>query len=117
MSIVEDYVWIYPYVVLTNDPYPPLGNLKGVTVRKFAQIATFSVIMPGVEIGENALVGACTCVRKDVPPEQVIVGNPGVDKCSVRDLRDDKGNQIYPWKDHLKDYRGYPWQVKNDFQI
>lgn len=52
MSIIEDYVWIYPFVVLTNDPYPPMGDLKGVTVRKFAQIATFSVIMPGVEIGE-----------------------------------------------------------------
>jgi len=87
-----------------------MAELKGVCVRKFAQIATMSVIMPGVEIGENALIGASTCVRKDVPPERVIVGNPGIDKCSVREIKDSEGNQIYPWKDYLKDYRGYPWQ-------
>jgi acetyltransferase-like isoleucine patch superfamily enzyme len=112
LSNIEDFVWIYPYVVLTNDP--PHGKLKGVIVRKFAQIATRATIMPGIEIGENALIGACTLVRKNVPPERVIVGNPGKDICSVRDLKDEKGNCLYPWKDFLKDYRGYPWQQKND---
>jgi acetyltransferase-like isoleucine patch superfamily enzyme len=110
LSIIEDYVWIYPYVVLTNDPYPPMGNLRGVRVCKYAQIATSSVIMPGLEIGENALIGANTLVRKNVPPERVVVGNPGKDLCSVRDLRNDKDEQIYPWKEYLRDYRGYPWQ-------
>jgi len=117
MSNIEDYVWIYPYVVLTNDPYPPMGVLKGVTIRKFAQVATSSVVMPGVEIGENALIGAQSLVRKDVPAERVIVGVPGKDICSVRDLKDDKGNQIYPWKEHLKDFRGYPWQREEDFEV
>lgn len=111
-SIIEDYVWIYPYVVLTNDPYPPMGNLKGVRIRKYAQVATSSVILPGVEIGEDALIGAGTVVRKDVDPERVVVGVPGKDICSVQDLRDENGNQIYPWRDYLKDYRGYPWQKK-----
>jgi acetyltransferase-like isoleucine patch superfamily enzyme len=110
LSNIEDFVWIYPYVVLTNDPYPPHGKLKGVTVRKFAQIATHATIMPGIEIGENALVGAGAVVRKNVPPERVIVGNPGKDICSVRDLKDEEGNCLYPWKDFLKNYRGYPWQ-------
>lgn len=111
LSVIEDYVWIYPYVVLTNDPYPPMANLQGVKVRRFAQIATSSVVMPGVEIGENALIGAQTLVRKDVPPERVVVGVPGKDICSVRDLKDGKGNFLYPWKDSLKDFRGYPWQI------
>lgn len=111
-SIIEDYVWIYPYVILTNDPYPPMGKLKGVTVKKFAQIATGAIIMPGLTIGINALIGAASLVRKDVPDEMVVVGNPGKELCSVRDLKDDSGNQIYPWKDYLKDYRGYPWQIK-----
>lgn len=117
MSTIEDYVWIYPYVVLTNDPYPPMGVLKGVTIRKFAQVATSTVVMPGVEIGENALIGAQSLVRKDVPAERVIVGVPGKDICSVRDLKDDQGNVIYPWKEHLKDFRGYPWQNKEDFEV
>ena len=111
-ATIEDYVWIYPYVVLTNDPFPPMGNLKGVTVRQYAQICTSSVIFPGVEIGENALIGAATSVRKNVSPERVIVGALGKDIGSVRDLKDDKGEQIYPWKEYLKDYRGYPWQTK-----
>lgn len=112
LSDIRDFVWIYPYVVLTNDPYPPMGKLKGVIVREYAQVATSSVIMPGVTIGINALVGAKTLVRKNVPEEAVVVGNPGKIICSVRELKDDNGNQIYPWKDYLKDFRGYPWQKK-----
>ena len=116
-SIIEDYVWIYPYVVLTNDPYPPMGVLKGVTVKRFAQIATSSVIMPGITIGENALIGASSMVNRDVEPEKVIVGVPGKPICSVRDLKNDLGEQIYPWKEYLKDFRGYPWQNVEDYEI
>lgn len=112
LSQIEDFVWIYPYVVLTNDPFPPMGKLKGVTVRRYAQICTSSVVFPGVEIGENALIGANTSVRKDVPLERVIVGNPGKDICSVRDLKDGSGNQLYPWRDYLEENRGYPWQIE-----
>lgn len=112
LSTIEDYVWIYPNVILTNDPYPPMGDLRGVTVREYAQIATSSVIMPGVEIGKNALIGASTQVKKDVKPERVVVGVPGRDICSVRDLRDGNGKQIYPWKEYLTDFRNYPWQKK-----
>lgn len=109
-SIIENYVWIYPYVVLTNDPYPPMGKLKGVTLKEYSQVATLSVVMPGVTVGINALVGANSLVRKDVPDESVYVGNPGKIICSIRDLKDDTGNQIYPWKEYLTDFRGYPWQ-------
>lgn len=115
-SVLEDYVWIYPYVVLTNDPYPPMGVLKGVTVKKYAQIATSSVIMPGITIGENALIGASSMVNRDVKPEKVIIGVPGKAICSVQDLKNNLGEQIYPWKDYLKDFRGYPWQNVEDFE-
>ena len=111
-SIIEDYAWIYPYVVLTNDPHPPVYSPKGVTIKKYAVISTSSVIMPGIVIGENALVGAHSVVTKNVDDEMLVVGNPAKVRCSVRDIRDENGNQIYPWKDHLKEYRGYPWQIK-----
>ncbi|WP_419393376.1 hypothetical protein [Cytobacillus praedii] len=110
-SVIENYVWIYPYVVLTNDPYPPIGELKGVTIKQYAQIATSSVILPGVIVGENSLIGAYTLVRKNVLPERVIVGVPGKDMCSVRELLNDKKERIYPWREYLKDFRGYPWQL------
>ncbi|MCL2336171.1 MAG: N-acetyltransferase [Firmicutes bacterium] len=114
MSIIDDYVWIYPYVVLTNAPYPPMGELKGVTVKQFAQVCTSAVILPGLTIGENALIGAGAVVTKDVLSERVVLGNPGKDICSVRDLRNEKGKQIYPWKDFLSVYRGYPWQKEEN---
>lgn len=113
-SIIEDYAWIYPYVVLTNDPHPPVYNPKGVTIKKYAVIATSSVILPGIVIGENALVGAHSVVTKNVDAEMLVVGNPAKVRCNVREIRDENGNQIYPWKDHLKENRGYPWQIKGD---
>lgn len=113
LSKIEDYVWIYPYVVLTNDPYPPMGELKGVVVKEYAQIATAAIVLPGVVIGKNALIGAGALVRKDVGEEEVVVGNPGKVICSVREIRNDRGEEIYPWKEHLKDFRGYPWQIEN----
>ncbi|MDR4889986.1 hypothetical protein RGU12_21040 [Fredinandcohnia sp. QZ13] len=115
-SRIEDFVWIYPYVVLTNDPYPPMGELKGVTIKQYAQVATASVILPGITIGENSLIGAYSLVRKDVQPERVIVGVPGKDLCSVREILNDKKERVYPWKEYLKDFRGYPWQIKKDFE-
>lgn len=113
-TVIEDYVWIYPYVALTNDKHPPVYNPRGVKIKKYAVVATSSVILPGIVIGKNALVGAHSVVTKDVADEMLVVGNPAKVKCNVRDIRDENGNQIYPWKDHLKEYRGYPWQIKND---
>jgi acetyltransferase-like isoleucine patch superfamily enzyme len=111
-AVIEDFVWVFPLAIMINDPYPPMGKLWGAHIRKYALIGVHSTIMPGVEIGENAFVGAGTVVREDVPAERLVVGNPGRDVCSVRDIRDRDGNQVYPWKDFLKDFRGYPWQSK-----
>jgi len=113
-SIIEDYAWIYPYVVLTNDQHPPVYVPRGVTIKEYAVVSTSSVILPGIVIGKNALVGAHSVVTKDVADEMLVVGNPAKVRCSVRDIKDENGNQIYPWKDHLKEYRGYPWQSNND---
>ena len=108
-SVVKDYVWIFPYVVLTNDPHPPSDTLVGVTVEEFAVIATMSVILPGVTIGRDALVGACSMVRKDVDPESVVVGNPAKPVASVRDIKSKfDGSCIYPWRETFD--RGMPWE-------
>jgi len=114
-TVIEDYAWIYPYVALTNDRHPPVYNPQGVTIKKYAVVSTSSVIMPGVVVGKNALVGAHSVVTKNVDAEMLVLGNPARVKCNVRDIRDENGNQIYPWKDHLKEYRGYPWQRKSLF--
>jgi acetyltransferase-like isoleucine patch superfamily enzyme len=108
-SVIEDFVWIFPYVVLTNDPQPPSEILKGVIVQSFAVIATQAVIMAGVRIGRDALVGASALVNKDVEPESVVVGVPARRLGSVRDIKSATGEPVYPWRDHFD--RGMPWEA------
>lgn len=107
-SRVGNFVWIFPYVVLTNDPHPPSNVLKGVTVEDFAVIATMAVVLPGVRIGENSLVGAHSLVSKDVEPNTVVSGVPAKMVCPTSKilLQDGSGQPAYPWKRHF--HRGYP---------
>jgi acetyltransferase-like isoleucine patch superfamily enzyme len=108
-SVVGDFVWIFPYVVLTNDPQPPSNILHGVVVEDFAVIATQAVVMAGVRIGRDALVGAAAMVNKDVDPESVVVGVPAKRLASVRDITSAvTGEPAYPWREHFD--RGMPWQ-------
>lgn len=77
-SVLEDDCWIGPHVVLTNAPHPRCVNLpdclRGVTIRRGAKIGANVTLLPGIIIGENALVGAGSVVSRDVPPEAVIAG-------------------------------------------
>ncbi|WP_170426153.1 acyltransferase [Ruegeria arenilitoris] len=110
-TTIEDYVWVFPYVVFTNDPHPPSEVMQGVRVKSFAAIATMSTILPGVTIGEGALVGACSSVVKDVGDHRIAVGNPARDKgeTSAIKLKDGSDRPAYPWKHHF--HRGYPENI------
>ena len=108
-SKIGNFVWLFPYVVLTNDPHPPSNYLVGVVIEDFAIVATMSTIMPGVVIGKDALVGAHTLVRTDVPAEMVVVGNPGKEITTIRSIKSkETGEEVYPWRYHFD--RGMPWQ-------
>lgn len=108
-SIIKDYVWIFPYVILTNDPTPPSEMLTGVVVESFAVIAAGSIILPGVHINEDALVGAGAVVTNDVAKEMVVAGNPAKELCSVRKIKNKiTGEQVYPWRYSFN--RGMPWE-------
>lgn len=107
-ATLKDFVWIYPYVVLTNDPTPPSETLDGVTVEKFAVVCTGTVVLPGLHIGQDALIGAGTTLTKDVPDMTIMVGNPGRPVGNVTKIRNDKGEQVYPWRYSFK--RGMPWK-------
>lgn len=102
-STIDDYVWIFPYVVLTNDPHPPCGRcLKGPTIGKYSVIATKAVILPGVKIGEDVLVGAMALVTRDLSDGRVYAGVPARDVGDVRDIKCKKGivDRPYPWRFH-----------------
>lgn len=108
-STIKDYVWIFPHAVLTNDHTPPSDNIEGVTVNEFASVAAGSVLLPGVDIGSDALVGAGAVVTKDVPSGKVFVGNPAKDRGDTQNIIDKRtGEPVYPWKKHFD--RGMPWR-------
>ena len=80
-STLEEDVFIAPCVVTTNDNF--MGRteqrkalMKGPTIRRSARIGGGAILCPGVEIGEEAFVGAGAVVTKDVPPRVIVVGNP-----------------------------------------
>jgi len=107
-SQIGSYVWIYPYVVLTNDPHPPSETLLGVTVKDFAVIATMSVVLPNVTIGKGSLISAHSSVGQDTDDDTLYKGSPAVKVCanSRIKLKDGTKRPAYPWVMHFT--RGYP---------
>lgn len=77
-SELGNHVFIGPNAVLTNDKYPPHGgkNLIGPTICDRASIGANSTILPGVTIGEGALIAAGSIVTKDVPSFSLAIGSP-----------------------------------------
>ena len=78
--VIEDGVFIGPNATFTNDLKPrskqyPEKFLKTI-VKKGASIGANATILPGITIGENAMIGAGSVIVKDVPPNTVWVGNP-----------------------------------------
>jgi acetyltransferase-like isoleucine patch superfamily enzyme len=91
-STLEDDVFIAPRVITTNDNF--MGRTeqrhalrRGPTIRRGARVGAGAVLCPGVEIGEEAFVGAGAVVVGDVPPGVVVVGNPAR---VLRDVPDDE---------------------------
>jgi len=78
--VVEDDVFIGPNVTFTNDRFPHSkdhpNQFLNTTVRKRASIGANATILPGLEIGAGAMIGAGTVVIHSVPPNAIAVGNP-----------------------------------------
>lgn len=78
--VVEDDVFIGPNATFTNDRFPrskiyPDTFLKTI-VEKKASIGANATILPGITIGQGAMVGGGSVVVKSVPPNAIVVGNP-----------------------------------------
>jgi acetyltransferase-like isoleucine patch superfamily enzyme len=92
-STLEEDVFVAPCVVTTNDNF--MGRteerralMKGPTIRRGARIGGGAILCPGIEVGEEAFVGAGAVVTKDVPPGVVVVGSP------ARVLRDVRPEEL-----------------------
>jgi UDP-2-acetamido-3-amino-2,3-dideoxy-glucuronate N-acetyltransferase len=90
-SLVEDDVFIAPGVMLTNDPTAGRRErgvkLRGAVLRRACRIGARAVLLPGVEIGEEAFVGAGSVVTGDVAPGMLVMGAPAR---PVRDVPDEE---------------------------
>jgi UDP-2-acetamido-3-amino-2,3-dideoxy-glucuronate N-acetyltransferase len=85
---LEDEVFIGHHVVFTNDRYPHATNEDGsmqteadwncvpTLVKRRASIGSGAVLLCGITVGENAMVGAGSVVTRDVPPGTIVAGNP-----------------------------------------
>ena len=79
-SVIGNDVFIGPNATFSNDNFPrskrPPKKFHGVTINNGASIGANATLLPGIIIGEKAMVGAGAVVTKDVPPNAVVVGNP-----------------------------------------
>jgi acetyltransferase-like isoleucine patch superfamily enzyme len=108
-TIIKDYVWVFPYVIFTNDPTPPSDVLLGVTVESFAIVATGSVILPGVHIASDSLVAAGAIVTKNVEQNSIVGGNPAKAISTIDRVKNkNTGENVYPWRYSFE--RGMPWE-------
>jgi acetyltransferase-like isoleucine patch superfamily enzyme len=78
---LEEDVFVAPCVVTTNDNF--MGRterrhelIAGPTIRRGARVGGGAILCPGIEVGEEAFVGAGAVCVKDVPARKVVVGNP-----------------------------------------
>ncbi|REL38639.1 N-acetyltransferase [Rhodohalobacter sp. SW132] len=108
-SKIGNYVFIYPYVVFTNDPTPPSDLCMGPTVDDYTQIAVYSVLLPDIKIGKHCLIGAGSLVGKDIGDYKLAIGSPAKIVKDVREIksREDE-NSHYPWPYNFE--RGMPWE-------
>ncbi len=77
---LEDDVFVGPNATFTNDPFPRSKKypqeFSRIIVQKGASIGANATILPGITIGQNAMVGAGAVVTRDVPPNSIVMGNP-----------------------------------------
>jgi len=107
---IEDDVFVGPNVVFTDDPHPMnCPHYKecrgGAVVHRLARIGANATVLPGVDIGENSLVGAGSVVVDDVPPGMVVAGNPARVIKAIDEIEcvSGKAQRPFLWEPYLED--------------
>lgn len=104
-TVVEDNAFMAPGVTIANDIHPgcefSADCMKGPHIEEGAEIGVNVTILPFVRIGAHSVIGSGTVITKDIPPESVVVGNPGRVICSIHDLKCQTGLTDRPYKDIL----------------
>jgi acetyltransferase-like isoleucine patch superfamily enzyme len=84
-STIEDHVFLGPNCILTNDKYVMRApyDLKGPIIRRGVSVGAGAIIMPSIEIGEEAVIGAGAVVTRNVPPKTIVFGVPAEIKSKI----------------------------------
>ena len=118
MVTLEEDVFVAPGVVFTDDPHPMCPKYKechgGAVVKARAKIGARSIILPGIVIGERALIGAGSVVTEDAPPETVVAGNPAKVLKKIQDLVCSPGlfERPYVWEEFTNSKFHNPNKIK-----
>lgn len=108
-SEIEDCVWMFPNVILTNDPTPPSNDMLGIKIKSYAIIAVGVILLPGIIVEGDSLVAAGAVVTKDVKQFSVVAGNPAKRIADIREVKNKvTGENAYPWRYHFD--RAMPWE-------
>lgn len=109
LSRIGDYVFIYPFTVLTNDLTPPSEIYCGSQIGSYTQIASSCVILGNAKIGQHCLIAANSTVGGLFEDDSFIHGSPAVykGKLSKMPFFNQEGKRHYPWPQNFD--RGMPW--------
>ena len=90
-SALEDDVFLGPGVFTFNDNamgrHPKDEQLSGPTFRRACRVGGGALVLPGIEVGEEAFVATGSVVTRDVPARTLVMGSPAK---PVREVRDDE---------------------------
>ena len=105
-SKVLCFSWLFPYVILTNDPIPPSNIRDGVIIEPFSVVCTRSTVLPGKTLGFGSFVGANSLVNIDLEPETIGSGNPFKQRGNINLIKiPNEKKSAYPWTTRFnKDY-------------
>lgn len=112
MTDIGDFVFIFPYTVFTNDPQPPSTRLIGSKIGDYSIITVHCCILPGIEVGQNCLIGANSVVSRSIEDYSFALGSPAKKICDIRTIKakENPMNLYYPWPYHFKKWM--PWSDK-----
>jgi acetyltransferase-like isoleucine patch superfamily enzyme len=106
-TVIEDNAFMAPGVTIANDIHPGCLHsaecMRGPYIEEGVEIGVNVTILPFVRIGAHSLIGSGAVVVKDVPPESVVVGNPGRVICSIHDLKCQSGLTDKPYSHLLRE--------------
>lgn len=98
-AVIEDHVFVGPHVCFSNNKNPRAVNERGekvvegkdwfvkkIHIKKGASIGANTTLVPGITIGEYALIGAGSIVTRDIPAFALAYGNPARVKGKVNKM-------------------------------